>query len=232
MKIKSIIIYILLSLALLSLIYFIVRQTGNSEEINYIESFSGKDLADLQDNEELKDSLQLALVDIDIVQGSEGEKTWQMKAEWGTYIQESSDLLAQKPFITFWNSSSKDENKQNSKEENTPIYISAIIGRVQENNTFITLEEDVKILQDTLVIEGSYLEFFTKENYTTLPRGSIITSPTMLGKSQELTWELDNNLINAQGEVVLIINNDNKTYTLDYEIKEAPIFKDETQTEG
>ncbi len=216
MKIKSLLFSLLILAASGYLLTIFLEKSETEENIDYLSTFTGKDIKDLQEDESL-DSLQLALVDIHIVQGTEGKKSWELQADWGTYIQESTNIFTQNPLLTYTNSSENNEESQ-------PIYVKGKEGRVLENNSLITLEKEVSISQDTLEITGPFLEFRVNEDQANLPQGSLLTSPTMLGKADVLSWDLAKNNLQAEKEVVLIINNDNKTYTLDYEIKQAPKF--------
>ncbi len=228
MKVKSYIIALLL-LSAISFFAFMLFRSGDGENnLNYLSTFTGRDLTKLQeeyDASELEDSLQLALVGIDIMQGEEGVKSWDLKAKWGTFLQKSGHLLTDEPFITYYNTTEK-------RDESAPIYISASKGTVLENNSYITLEDNVKIAQEDLEISGDFLEFFSEEEYAKFPNGSLLTSDTMLGKADSLIWELEKEFLKAEGEVVLIINNDNKSYSLEFDYKVPPTFDNiNTQSE-
>ncbi len=215
-SIFSIIIFCAVLYALSS--YFIKEEVDST--INYYASFEGKNLQDLQNFEGLEESLesiQLTLVDVNIVQGSEGNKSWELKAEWAKYVESTSNLLAQKPFITFWD----DENKNS-----LPITIEGKVGKVLENNTRITLNEDVKISQDTMALEGKLLEVLVEESRFIFPDGALLSSPTNLGRANTMTWNSKINTIDATGDVVFIINNDNKSFTLDSPIKAPPVIEE------
>ncbi len=216
---SSIISVILFCAVLYGLSSYFLKEEADST-INYYASFEGKNLQDLQDFENIEESLesvQLTLVDVDIVQGSEGSKSWELKAEWAKYVESSSNLLAQKPFITFWN----DEN-----DDTSPIFIEGELGKVLENNTRITLNNDVKISQDTMILEGNLLEVLVEKSLFIFPEGGLLTSPTNLGRANTMTWNSKVNTIDATGDVVFIINNDNKSFTLDSPIKAPPVIEE------
>ncbi len=177
-----------------------------------------QDSLETEESADASQNLNLSLVDIFLEQGEEGEKVWEMEAEWANYAEKSGNLFTYKPYITFF-----DKNK--NPKENT--FIQGETGKVLENNSLLTLSKDVRIEKNTMNIVGEYLEFEPKNEYATMPLGALLEAEETIGKAKSINWDMLKNDIQARGNVVFILNNDNKTFKLDDARKNPPIIQGE-----
>ncbi len=171
-----------------------------------------------KENSDSSHDINLSLVDIQLEQGEEGEKVWEMEAEWANYAEKSGNLFAYKPNVIYY-----DKNK--NPDENT--YIKGETGKVLENNSLITLSKDVRIDKNTMNIVGDYLEFVPESEFASMPLGALLEAEETIGKAKSLSWDMLKNDIQAKGNVVFILNNDNKTFKLDDARKNPPIIQGE-----
>ncbi len=204
--------YILYSLVFLLLLYFlsVLFIQEENDDLNYLSSFEGRDLIELQEEIESSDSISLTFMGVHLEQGENGVSLWELDGLWATYAQDSTNLFIKEPNILY------------HSEDSTPINVIAIDGNVLENNTLITLQNNVVVNQDTLSLQGNYLEFLVEEDLFLMPNGGTLHSPTNIGKANTLRWDATSNIIYAEGEVVLIINDDNTSFTLEHHVKKPP----------
>lgn len=229
--------YLIIGFASLFVIsHFLEKDDDKNKMFDYISEFEGTNIEDLQELQQQDNTaLHLSLVNINIEQGSEGKKSWELYAKWAAYADSTGNLQLRDSYITYWNT---------EKEEEPPLYIEGKIGLVLDNNSYISLKEDVKLRQDTMTLTGNKLEFkvddnlFTvyenvklekediiitsdnlefkaNDNIITLNDNVFLTAPDAIGKAQHLLWDAEKNSMQADDNVVFIFNNDNTTYSLD-----------------
>lgn len=190
------------------------------ENIDYLSSFEGKELSGLQDEEYLSENIargtQLAFVDVNIEQGSFGKKDWELQADWATYVEASTNLYASKPVITYWD---------RKNPEASPVHITGEAGRVLNKNTIISLRDKVLIEQDDMTLTGEYVEFLPTTEEVILPEGGILKNSELLAKANIMQWNMPENRVQAQGNVVVILADDGITYTLDMPKNNPPEIK-------
>ncbi len=179
---------------------FIVREVVSSiDELKESEIFKLEELQELQQD---RDNLQLALAGIDIVQGDNGKIEWALNATWANYSAENADLTVHKPYITVYNDNASHDD----------ITAKGDTGRLIEDNTKLLLAGNVVLTQDTFVINTPLLEYNTENEIFTFPQKANISSPSMQGSADVITWDTTKNNIQAQKNVVFIFNDDNNKF--------------------
>ncbi len=224
------------TILLAGLLYFTIGMSSyesDFENLEYFASFEGKNLYEEFKNEidainltqdeknsenqesisTNKNDINLSLVDIYLEQGEEGVKTWEMEAEWANYAERTGNLFAYKPDIIYF-------DKNNNEAEN--VHITGKTGKVLENNTLLTLTDDVEIKKNTMQLSGIYAEFLPNDEKASMPKGALLQADETIGRAQTIDWDMLKNDIQAKGNVVFILNNDDKTFKLDDARKNPP----------
>ncbi len=212
--------WLLYSIIALGIAYIIPLLTVGEEieaRDDYFKSFEAAEINDLSQiqNEKDLESLKLALVGVEVQQGSNGRKDWQLNANWLSYGGGSGDLFANSPELLYFDKSKKEPFRATSK-----------IGRVIENNNKVEMQENVVLKQDTITLSSPFLNFDTKKEIFSLSQGVQVKSPELHGRANRITWDTKGNSIQADGRVVFIFNPKDSKYNLNSPIRKAPIPKD------
>ncbi len=209
MKYLFLVLFILLFVAGIGSVTYDYIMQSQQDELTYIAGFTGKDLgktfAEEYTEEELKNSLQLSLVEVVMQQGANGQKDWELTAQWGTYSESTGNLLANEPDIIYYN---------RRTGEDVPVYISARKGKILEKNKLIIIENDVHIRQNDMVLKGDYSDFRPDVEIFSLPQGALFTQVDTIAKANDIQWDMKASKIQARGDVVIILNDDGVSFTL------------------
>ncbi len=183
---------------------------------DYFKSFVASEITDISgiDSDEERESLKLGLVGVEVLQGANGRKDWQLNANWLSYHGTSGDLLANEPELYYFD-----------KAKKQPFKATSNTAKVLEKNTLVEMSGNVKLIQDSINLSAPLLNFASDKEIFTLSKGVRINSPELLGKADTIIWNTKTNSIQANNNVVFIFNHTNTEYTLNSPVKKAPIPK-------
>ncbi len=210
--------WLLYSFVAIAIAYIIPLLTvGEKIEANheYFKSFEASEISDIStiEDEDI-DALKLALVGVEVLQGENGKKDWQMQAKWLTYNATNRNLFAKEPELLYFDKAKKQPFKANASN-----------GKVLNNNSLVEMSGNVKLIQDSINLSAPLLNFASSKDTFTLSKGVKINSPELLGRADTIIWNVKTNSIQAHNNVVFIFNPAHTTYTLNSAIKKAPIPK-------
>ena len=162
-----------------------------SQSINALKDVvRSADLDTLLSNppEEVKNSVDLAVRGLELSQGREGRKSFDLKAEWATLNQDSGAITMRDPDITY---------RMSDDEGGKPrlIYASSRIGRVEDGNQKVSMSDDVRARHEENVLTGDLAVFLNPLNKLTFPGGARLDGPELAGTCNRLTWDLNTNII-------------------------------------
>ena len=138
--------------------------------------------------EEVKSSVDLAVRGIMLSQGRDGRKSFDLKAEWATLNQDSGAITMREPDIAY---------RMSDSGQGTPriVYATSKIGRVEDGNQKVSMSDEVRARHEDKVLTGDLAVFLNPLNKLTFPGGAELNSPENEGVCNQLTWDLNTNII-------------------------------------
>ena len=162
-----------------------------SQTINALKDVArSADLDQLLSNppSEVKNSVDLAVRGIMLSQGRDGRKSFDLKAEWATLNQDTGAVTMRDPDIVYM--MSEDEEGRPRK-----VLATSKIGRVEDGNQKISMSDSVRAQHEENVLTGNLAVFFNPLNKLTFPGGADLNGPELSGTCNQLTWDLNTNII-------------------------------------
>lgn len=144
--------------------------------------------------EVVKNSVDLAVRGIQLSQGGQGSKSFDLDADWATLNQETGSITVQDPNIRYF---LRSENNEKPRE----VHAVSLLGRVEDGNQHISMEGDVKATQEEKTLTGRIAVFRNEERTLTFPEGAELDGPELSGHTAVLQWNLDTNILTGTGGV-------------------------------
>lgn len=161
----------------------------------YLHSSVEKEIA-----EEVKEAIgngaetnvDLSLKGIELKQGEAGKELWTLKATNGWYQKDESIIDLANPDIMYFVQPNRDE-----------VHIVAPNGTINQNKGVARLWGDVTVTNQKGTITSSELTFEDKKKLLVMTGNVIFTGEGFNGSSDNASWNLDENMITATGNVVV-----------------------------
>ncbi|WP_290923137.1 LPS export ABC transporter periplasmic protein LptC [Halodesulfovibrio sp.] len=161
----------------------------------YLHSSVEKEIAD-----EVKEAIgngaetnvDLSLKGIELKQGEAGKELWTLKATNGWYQKDESIIDLANPDIMYFVQPDRDE-----------VHIVAPNGTINQNKGVARLWGDVTVTNQKGTITSSELTFEDKKKLLVMTGNVIFTGEGFNGSSDNASWNLDENMITATGNVVV-----------------------------
>ncbi len=136
----------------------------------------------------VKNTVDLAVRGVQLSQGREGSKSFDLDADWATLNQESGAITVRDPVVCYF---------LHSEGDGKPCEVHAVslLGRVENGNQHVSMEDDVKVTYEERVLTGRIAVFRNEERTLTFPEGAVLDSPGLSGQATVLQWDLDTNII-------------------------------------
>ncbi len=136
---------------------------------------------------EVQKAVDLAIRGIQLEQGKDGRKSFELAADWATLHQESGTVTVREPDILYF-------LKEDGEGPRT-VHVTSNIGRVEDGNQKISMVENVRAQHGQNVLTGELAIFFNDAHKLTFPGGAELNGPELSGTSSRLTWDLNTNIL-------------------------------------
>ncbi len=144
--------------------------------------------------EEVKNAVDLAVRGIQLSQGHEGRKSFDLKADWATLNQESGAITVRDPDIHYML-----ENADGGDAR--VIQAVSDVGRVEDGNQKISMSGSVKATYEENTLSGDLAVFLNTDRTLTFPEGAELAGPVLSGTATRLVWDLNTNVLTGDGGV-------------------------------
>lgn len=140
--------------------------------------------------EEIRSSVDLAVRGIDLSQGANGRKSFQLTADWAALNQQSGALTVRQPDIVY---------NMEDDEDGSPrvVHASSKIGRVEDGNQKVSMSENVRATCDGNTLSGDLAIFVNGSRTLSFPGGAELNGPDIHGDAAFLIWDLDTNTLSG-----------------------------------
>jgi LPS export ABC transporter protein LptC len=139
--------------------------------------------------------VDLSLKGVNLSQGKDGKKLWNLSATGADYSENGDELTLAAPIIVYW-----------GEEGGEPIEVRAPKGQVWQKEDRARMWDGVNGTQGQYVMRSETLDY-TGQNRTLVLGGTVeLTGESMQGRSDTLTYFLDTGDFLAQGNVQVIMN--------------------------
>ncbi len=145
--------------------------------------------------EEVRSSVDLAIRGIVLRQGRDGRKNFELRADWATLDQKSSDVTVRDPDV-FYTLKARDKSG-----ENRTVRARSRIGRVENNSTTIAMSGDVRADSGENSLAGSEAVYRNDLRTLEFPGGAALTGEAIEGSAKHLVWNLNANTISGNDGV-------------------------------
>ena len=198
---------ILLITALVALLaggWYVAKRGGETTLIGRLLDVANKggikslDGAKLQGNatqsgNPLEEVAGLAIKGINLFQGNKGLELWRLKASWAHMSQNGDTIDVDKPVVRY----ALGEGSASNPDDDV-LDVQAQLGRITDNQRFLTLWDDV-------VITSSRMNYDANKRLMTFPEGAALESPTASGTAAFFTWDLAANEMHGSGGVLVVL---------------------------
>ena len=181
---------ILLITALVALLaggWYVAKRGGETTLIGRLLDVANKggikslDGAKLQGNatqsgNPLEEVAGLAIKGINLFQGNKGLELWRLKASWAHMSQNGDTIDVDKPVVRY----ALGEGSASNPDDDV-LDVQAQLGRITDNQRFLTLWDDVVITRYDDVITSSRMNYDANKRLMTFPEGAALESPTASG---------------------------------------------------
>lgn len=138
--------------------------------------------------EEVKNAVDLAVRGIQLSQGHEGRKSFDLRADWATLNQDSGAITVRDPDIHYM------LEKADGGEARV-VQATSNVGRVEDGNQKISMSGDVKATYEENRLTGETAVFLNTDRTLTFPDGAALDGPTLTGTATRLVWDLNTNIL-------------------------------------
>lgn len=139
--------------------------------------------------------VDLSLKGVELSQGREGKKLWNLKATGANYVESSDELTLTAPFITYW-----------GKGDEPPMRVTAPKGQVWQKEDRARMWDGVNGTRGDHTMRADNLEYTGSEREIHLLGNVQLVDDSMLAGSDTLTYYLETGDFFAQGNILVILN--------------------------
>lgn len=148
----------------------------------------------------LEEVAGLAIKGINLFQGNKGLELWRLKASWAHMSQNGETIDVDKPVVRY---ALGDGSAGNPDDD--VLDVKAELGRITDNQRFLTLWDDVVITRFDDTITAPRMNYDADKRLMTFPEGAALESPTAAGTAKLFTWDLANNVMHGSEGVLVIL---------------------------
>ena len=142
----------------------------------------------------LEEAIDLAVRGVRLSQGEAGRESWTLDADWATLRQESGLVQVNDPVIRY---ALGDPSDADVPPEERQVVVTAETGRVEDNNTRLTMEGNVRAEYRNEVLTGPVAVFRNDTRILTFPDGARLAGPVLAGSAGVLRWSLATNILDG-----------------------------------
>ena len=134
----------------------------------------------------------LAIKGISLFQGEKGFEFWRLKAEWAAMNQDKGIVDVKEPKVRY---------TLGEPADNDYVYATSGLGRVSEEQTVLTMWDNVVLTRGNDTLSGPEMVYRTDERVVRFPQGGRMDRPSMHGLFSVLVWSMDDKTVEASGGV-------------------------------
>ena len=132
--------------------------------------------------------MDLAVRGIELSQGANGRKSFQLTADWAALNQQSGSITVRQPDIVYTMEADIDGSPR-------VVHASSRIGRIEDGNQKVSMLEEVRAECEDNVLSGDLAVFFNSSRTLSFPGGAELNGPAIHGDAAFLIWDLDTNIL-------------------------------------
>ncbi|MDL2285116.1 LPS export ABC transporter periplasmic protein LptC [Desulfovibrio sp. OttesenSCG-928-F07] len=161
---------------------------------------------------------------MEIKQGENGVELWHLVAEGAVMSQQGGDIVAEKPFLTYYfygdladadngtaigsaptTSGEAAKGPDAAKNERQLITVESDAGDVNQKDNRIRFVGNVQVKHELDLLKTSVILYEGPENTLTCPEPSVLIRPGVIGRAKTMQWDLNTNMLHASNGVTLDI---------------------------
>lgn len=153
-------------------------------------------------SEELIDdaeAISVAVRGIVLTQGEKGEEAWRLNATAASMDQENGQVSINQPHITYY-----------LKRENRILTIKSHKGFLNQADSIIELKDEVRVEEAENILTTNEAIYDGNGHMLDLPKPLEFFNPMFTGSANTANWDLNNDIINAAGNINVTIISKNK----------------------
>ena len=139
--------------------------------------------------------VDLSLKGVNLSQGKDGKKLWNLNATGASYTEAGDELTLTAPAITYW-----------GEEDAEAIVVMAPQGQVWQKEDRARMWGGVNATRGEYRMRAEELDYLGRDRNLLLSGGVDLATETMQGRADTLTYFLDSGDFLAQGHVQAILN--------------------------
>lgn len=139
--------------------------------------------------------VDLSLKGVNLSQGKDGKKLWNLSASGANYAEAGDELTLTAPVITYW-----------GEEGAEPVHVMAPRGQVWQKEDRARMWDGVNATRGEYRMSADTLDYMGKDRVLLLTGSIDISSDSMQGSADALTYFLDTGDIQARGNVQVTLN--------------------------
>lgn len=145
----------------------------------------------------LKEAIDLAVRGVRLSQGEAGHESWTLDADWATLRQETGLVQVNSPIVRY---ALGDPDKSPPRQ----VEVRAESGRLEDNNTLLTMEGSVRAEYQDEVLTGPVATFRNDARILLFPDGASLDGPMLAGTAGILRWNLATNILDGEKGVDVV----------------------------
>jgi len=139
--------------------------------------------------------VDLSLKGVNLSQGKDGKKLWNLNATGASYAEAGDELTLTAPAITYW-----------GEEDGEAIVVMAPQGQVWQKEDRARMWGGVNATRGEYRMRAEQLDYLGRDRNLLLTGGVDLVTETMQGRADTLTYFLDSGDFLAQGHIQVILN--------------------------
>lgn len=149
----------------------------------------------------------MSIKGLEIQQGENGVELWRLKAAGAVMSQQGGDIVAEKPFLTYYFAEDNLENNTGQAQvaERSVITVQSDAGDVNQKENRIRFVGRVVAKHEDDTLETEVILYEGQQKHLRCPEPSVLIRPGMRGKANTMLWNLSDNTLHAQNGVSIDI---------------------------
>ncbi|GHV51041.1 hypothetical protein FACS1894168_2920 [Deltaproteobacteria bacterium] len=144
----------------------------------------------IAENASTGDIAALAMRAISLTQGEHGAALWRLKAEWGKMRRADDIMDLEMPKFTYYMS-----------PDDTELTLVSRKGEIDQKEQLILFIDDVVVVYEGRRLDAPFMRYLGKTKEMVCPQGAKVTGKDMAGSADSLVWNLQEQVLQAFGNV-------------------------------
>jgi len=142
------------------------------------------------------EDMGLMLQNILLYQGEGGSELWRLKASYASMSTDDDVTSVEAPVVRY---------TLGDPELKDYVHVTALKGKITENQRFLVLSGDVQVWRADQRITGPMMRYDAKTRTMTFLQGARLRTSAGEGSTKVLSWQLDDNILRAKGAVKVLL---------------------------